>query len=146
MVSSVKEVRGHILKTAAPEVALQRFDKGQFFLFKTPNTRVKQACRYNYCCSCFTRGVGTEAEVLFFCIQQHSASVLCDIDLRIPVSCGNKALRYSYRHKWYTAATCIVLLLGCNRPLKHKMHTENIYNSSSYVTESTLHLRYVDSH
>jgi hypothetical protein len=57
-VFGVEEVRAHTLRTAAPEVALKRLDKGQFFLFKRPHTRAEQVCRYDYFCSCFTGGGG----------------------------------------------------------------------------------------
>jgi hypothetical protein len=41
-VSSVTEVGEDLVKIAVPEVALHRFNKGQFILFQMPNPRARQ--------------------------------------------------------------------------------------------------------
>ena len=44
------------MKVAVPEVALQRYTKGQFIPFQLSNPRAKQACfMYNYVCPSFTK-------------------------------------------------------------------------------------------
>lgn len=58
----------------------------------------------------------SELKLEFYFSAFSSIQLLCVVilNLKILVSYGNKTLRYTYRYKWYTAATFIVLLLDCD--------------------------------